>query len=69
MARVIRSKGGLDDLEAFADKLEAACMQTLSEGIMTKDLVGLVEPGFPATAVTSAAFMDAIAERLSNKLA
>ena len=36
---------------------------------MTKDLVGLVEPGFLATAVTSEAFLDAIAERLRNKLA
>ena len=36
---------------------------------MTKDLVGLVEPGFEAHAVNSEEFLDAIAERLSAKLA
>ena len=30
-------------LEAFADKLEAACIKTLDDGIMTKDLVNLAE--------------------------
>ena len=60
---------GLADLEAFGEKLEEACFDTLNAGIMTKDLVGLVEPGFPATAVTSAGFLDAVAERLAAKLA
>ena len=60
---------GLTDLTAFGEKLEEACFDTLNAGIMTKDLVGLVEPDFPATAVTSEAFMDAIAERLASKLA
>ena len=60
---------GLADLVNFGEQLEQACFDTLNAGIMTKDLVGLVEPGFPATAVTSAAFMDAIAERLAAKLA
>ena len=60
---------GLADLEAFADHLEAACFETLNSGTMTKDLVGLVEPGFTATAVTSQAFLDAIAQRLAAKLA
>ena len=36
---------------------------------MTKDLVGLVEPGFAARAVNSEEFLDAIAERLTAKLA
>ena len=36
---------------------------------MTKDLVGLVEPGFKATAVNSEEFLDAIAQRLEKKLA
>ena len=68
----LRKRGeldGLTDLTAFADKLEAACFDTLNGGIMTKDLVGLVEPGFRATAVTSEEFLDAIAERLSARLA
>ena len=68
----LKKRGQLDDLADlvnFGEKLEEACFDTLNAGIMTKDLVGLVEPDFPATAVTSAAFMDAIAERLIEKLA
>ena len=68
----LKKRGALDGLDAlvdFGEKLEAACFDTLNAGVMTKDLVGLVEPGFPATAVTSAQFLDAIAERLANKLA
>ena len=60
---------GLADLEKFADNLEAACFETLNAGIMTKDLVGLVEPDFEAHAVNSEEFLDAIAERLQAKLA
>ena len=60
---------GLDDLAAFGEKMEQACFDTLNAGIMTKDLVGLVEPGFPATGVNSQEFLDAIAERLKEKLA
>ena len=68
----LRKRGqldGLDDLVDFADKLEAACLQTLNDGIMTKDLVGLVAPGTPVTAVTSLEFLKAIRERLEKKLA
>ena len=36
---------------------------------MTKDLVGLVEPGFEVRAVNSEEFLDAIAQRLAEKLA
>ena len=60
---------GLADLVNFGEKLEEACFDTLNEGIMTRDLVGLVEPSFTATAVTSAEFLDAIAKRLAKKLA
>jgi isocitrate dehydrogenase len=60
---------GLTDLVDFGNKLEEACFDTLNDGIMTKDLVGLVEPGFKATAVNSEEFLDAIAERLAKKLA
>ena len=60
---------GLPDLVIFGEKLEEACFDTLNEGIMTKDLVGLVEPDFKATSVTSAEFLDAIAECLTKKLA
>ena len=44
-------------------------METLESGIMTKDLVGLVEPGFKATAVNSEEFIDEIAKRLQSKMA
>ncbi len=56
---------GLTDLPQFAAQLERACLDTLSAGVMTKDLVGLVEPGFQAQAVTSDAFLAAVAERLA----
>ena len=55
---------GLAELEAFADRLETACFRTLQDGVMTKDLVGLVEPGFEARAVDSETFLDEIAKRM-----
>ena len=68
----LRKRGqldGLDDLVDFADKLESACLQTLNDGIMTKDLVGLVVPGTPVTSVNSLEFLKAIRERLEQALA
>ena len=59
---------GLSDLTAFGEKLERACLDTLNDGIMTKDLAGLVEPGFSARAVDSQEFLDAIAQRLAAQL-
>jgi isocitrate dehydrogenase len=67
----LRKRGqldGLDDLVAFADKLECSCVETLNEGTMTKDLVGLVDEDFHATAVTSAEFIAAIRSHLEAKL-
>ena len=67
----LRKRGeldGLSDLVAFADALEASCMDTLNAGIMTKDLVSLVTPGFEAKAVNSETFLDEIAARLSARL-
>ena len=67
----LRKRGemdGLSELVAYADKLEESCIDTLNDGIMTKDLVGLVEPGTPVTAVNSADFIKAIATRLAAKL-
>ncbi len=58
---------GLADLAAFADKLEAASLQTLDEGIMTKDLVGLAE-GITPKAVNTFDFIRAIRERLEAAL-
>ena len=68
----LRKRGeldGLTDLVDFANKLEAACLQTLNDGIMTKDLVGLVAPGTQVTSVSSLEFLKAIRERLEKKLA
>ena len=68
----LRKRGELDNLPelmSFADKLEEACIDTLNDGIMTKDLVGLVSEGYTATAVNSIGFIKAIRERLEAKLA
>ena len=70
----LRKRGELDslpELMAFADKLEAACIQTLDDGVMTKDLVGLVIPEAKASvkAVNSREFIAAIRERLEASLA
>ena len=68
----LRKRGELDglaDLVNFADQLEGACIDTLNDGVMTKDLVGLVVPGTKATAVNSAEFIAAIRERLTKRLA
>ncbi len=67
----LRKRGeldGLTELCAFADKLEGACIQTLNDGIMTKDLTGLVSEGVSVTAVNSAQFIGAIRERLTEML-
>ena len=70
----LRKRGeldGLTDLVTFADKLEAACIKTLDDGIMTKDLVGLVIPEAKDSvkAVNSRQFIAAIRERLEAALA
>ena len=70
----LRKRGeldGLSDLMAFADKLEAACIQTLDDGIMTKDLTGLVIPEAKDSvkAVNSKEFIAAIRERLEASIA
>ena len=59
-------KDGLNDLVAFADKLEAAVIKTLDDGIMTKDLSGLVSEGYKSTPVNSLDFIKAIRERLGS---
>ena len=66
----LRKRGEMDgreDLQAFADKLEESCIDTLNDGIMTKDLVGLVD-GMEAKAVLTKDFIAAIRERLEKKL-
>ena len=68
----LRKRGELDelaDLVSFADALEGACMDTLNQGIMTKDLVGLVVEGTKTTAVNSIDFIKAIRSNLEKRLA
>ncbi len=68
----LRKRGELDELPAlvdFADKLEEACMNTLKDGIMTKDLVGLVDEGVNVRAVNTLDFLRAIRTRLEASLA
>ena len=61
-------KDGLEALVSFADALEAACFDTLGDGIVTKDLVNLME-GVTPKAVNSAQFIAAIRERLEKRIA
>ena len=66
----LRKRGELDgikELQDFGDQLEAACFDTLNDGIATKDLVNLME-GVEAKAVNSAGFIAAIRERLEKRL-
>ena len=67
----LRKRGELDGLEAlvrFGDALEAASLETLNAGMMTKDLVGLVEDGSTPRAMNSEEFIDEIALRLCARL-
>lgn len=67
----LAKRGELDgnqQLVQFAKTLESACLDTLSSGIMTKDLCGLAE-GIETKAVTSEEFIKAIRTNLEEKLA
>ena len=58
---------GLADLAAFGEALEEASLETIRDGIMTKDLCALAE-GVTPTAVDSDGFIAAIRQRLEKKL-
>ena len=67
----LRKRGGMDKLPEllnYANQLEDACFDTLNDGIVTKDLVNLME-GIEPKAVSSADFMAAIRERLDRRMA
>ena len=67
----LAKRGELDGNTAlidFAKTLEAACLDTLSSGVMTKDLCGLAE-GVETKPVTSEEFIKAIRANLEAKLA
>ena len=63
----LRKRGELDGnapLMRFADKLEAACLDTIKAGTMTGDLAGLCG----RTGVTSVAFLNAVRATLEKSL-
>ena len=75
----LRKRGELDgqaDLSDFAGALEAACLETIENGVMTKDLAVLCEGATGATgaagaagaagAVSAQAFLNAVAQRLAK---
>ena len=66
----LKKRGEMDDLpelQRFGEALEEASLATLSQGIMTKDLVNLAE-GIPTQAVNSRAFILAIQTELKKIL-
>ena len=66
----LKKRGELDGIPAlcsFADKLEAACFDTLNAGIMTGDLCGLVQ-GMTPTQVNCLEFLQAVRARLEQLL-
>ena len=59
----LKKRGELDgivELVEFANKLERACIETLESGIMTKDLVPLVDDNISVKSVSSLEFIKAI---------
>ena len=65
----LKKRGELDgnrELMDFADKLEAACIDTIESGVMTGDLAALCD--IPATVVNSEEFIAAIRKNLEAKL-
>ncbi len=66
-----RKRGELDNLPeliAYADALEESCLDTISEGTVTKDLVALYSGDATINQVNSADFLEAIATRLRAKI-
>ena len=67
----LRKRGELDSLPElvdFASKLESACIDTLNDGIMTRDLSGLVDEGTPVRTVNTHEFILEIRSRLKASL-
>ncbi len=67
----LAKRGELDDipeLTDFATKLERACLQTIEDGIMTKDLTALATTDTPVKAVDTQDFITEIKTRLEKSL-
>jgi len=58
---------GTPDVVAFAEALEAVCVETVESGRMTKDLAILIDPKHPW--LTTEAFLAALDEGLAKRLA
>ncbi|MBE0530285.1 MAG: NADP-dependent isocitrate dehydrogenase [Rhodospirillales bacterium] len=68
-ARALDFRGrfdGTQEVRTFAQALEAACVQTIESGVMTKDLAILVGPGQPW--MTTKQFLNAVDQTLREKL-
>src|SRR5262249_60675660 len=66
----LAKRGELDgtaDVVRFARQLEQSVIETIEDGMMTKDLAGIVDPPV-SNPVTSEGFIDAIAARLAEKV-
>ncbi|MBI4633156.1 MAG: NADP-dependent isocitrate dehydrogenase [Deltaproteobacteria bacterium] len=67
----LRKRGELDgtpDVVSFANRLEAAAVETVESGIMTGDLLSVAEENPHNRRVNTGMFIDAVAERLRMKL-
>ena len=67
----LRKRGELDgtaDVVEFADKVEAAALETVESGIMTGDLLLLAEKKPSNRKVNTEGFIDAIADNLKKKI-
>jgi isocitrate dehydrogenase len=66
----LRKRGELDgisELEQFADKLEAATIKTIEDGIMTGDLAKLAEPAAKQIVYTEE-FIDEVKQRVEERV-
>jgi isocitrate dehydrogenase len=67
----LRKRGELDstpEISAFADDLEAAVIDLIESGIVTKDLVSLINPK-PDSLETTESFIGKIAKALDTRFA
>jgi isocitrate dehydrogenase len=67
----LRKRGELDatpDVVLFADRLEAAALETVEAGVMTGDLLLVADASPKNRKVSTGAFIDAVAENLKRKL-
>jgi isocitrate dehydrogenase len=67
----LRKRGELDktpEVVEFANKLEAAAIETVESGVMTSDLIKVADPSPKNKQVYTEDFIDAVAKKLESKL-